>query len=379
MGRFDADVVILGGGCAGLSLAARLSLLAEGPRVRVVEARDRYTNDRTWSFWADAEHEHRSLVSAEWPAWTFSRGAETVVHRPAEAISYQMIAADDFYAWALATIDRSELATIDLATVVTGVEELDDGVLVSTVNGPVRSRWVVDTRPPGLDAGGYAQRFAGAEIETTDAVFDPTIAGLMTDMTVDEHGFRFTYLLPFDSRHALVEETRFGRRGDPTDLQAGLDRTVRALAPDGQVRVLRTERGVIPMQRRPGAAVGSRVVRAGTAGGAVRPSTGYAFQRIQRWSADCAAHLAIGRPPIPHPAEPAWRAAADALFLQVLDRRPETAPTLFMALARGTSPDRLTRFLSDAGGPRDFAGVVAALPKAPFLAELPRAVAPTRR
>jgi len=46
------DLIIIGGGCAGLSLAARLSRYGgDAPRTLVVDSRTSYTNDRTWCFW----------------------------------------------------------------------------------------------------------------------------------------------------------------------------------------------------------------------------------------------------------------------------------------------------------------------------------------
>jgi lycopene beta-cyclase len=46
------DLIILGGGCAGLSLARRLSELGEDcPQTVILESRSSYTDDRTWCFW----------------------------------------------------------------------------------------------------------------------------------------------------------------------------------------------------------------------------------------------------------------------------------------------------------------------------------------
>jgi len=60
----------------------------------------------------------------------------------------------------------------------------------------------------------------------------------------------------------------------------------------------------------------------------------------------------------------------DALFLQVLRRRPELAPTLFLAMFRQVAPARLARFMSDQGNLLDDLAIIAALPPGPFLREL---------
>ena len=51
------DIVILGGGAAGLSLARELAHnSANTHTITVLEARSKYKDDRTWCFWA-SEHD----------------------------------------------------------------------------------------------------------------------------------------------------------------------------------------------------------------------------------------------------------------------------------------------------------------------------------
>ncbi len=53
------DLVIIGGGCAGLSLAYQLSQFGENcPKTLIIEERELYTNDRTWCFWDLKEPAH---------------------------------------------------------------------------------------------------------------------------------------------------------------------------------------------------------------------------------------------------------------------------------------------------------------------------------
>jgi lycopene beta-cyclase len=193
----------------------------------------------------------------------------------------------------------------------------------------------------------------------------------MTDMKVDELGFRFTYLLPFSERQALVEETRFSCQTVSRDrLHSDLDATLATLV-TGSVEKLRTEAGCIPMTTERASSKGvDRVVRAGTTGGAVRASSGYAFFRIHTWAARCADQVRGGGGPIAHPAEPAWRSAVDRLFLRVLRVQPELTPSLFMSMGRHLSAKTMVRFLSDDCRPRDFLRVAGVLPKRPFLREL---------
>ena len=49
----EFEYIIIGGGCAGLSLAYELNLHQKlnDKTLAIIEPRDNYTKDKTWSFW----------------------------------------------------------------------------------------------------------------------------------------------------------------------------------------------------------------------------------------------------------------------------------------------------------------------------------------
>ena len=106
-------------------------------------------------------------------------------------------------------------------------------------------------------------------------------------------------------------------------------------------------------------------------GGAIRPSSGYAFPFIQKQVASVAEALAADTLPVgainPHAALDLWM---DDLFLAVLRHDPRHAPTLFLAMARALTGDEMARFLSGHADHRLRAKVILAMPKWPFLKAL---------
>ena len=54
----EFDYIIIGGGCAGLSLAYELEVnnKLKEKTLAIVETRDHYKRDKTWSFWKVFEH-----------------------------------------------------------------------------------------------------------------------------------------------------------------------------------------------------------------------------------------------------------------------------------------------------------------------------------
>ena len=60
----EFDYIIIGGGCAGLSLAYELDLhkKLENKTLAIIEPRDEYKKDKTWSFWKVINHNFDDCV-----------------------------------------------------------------------------------------------------------------------------------------------------------------------------------------------------------------------------------------------------------------------------------------------------------------------------
>lgn len=360
------DLVILGAGCAGLALAARLARSDADLRVAVIDPRTEHGDDRSWSFWHHDHHALRSIVAHEWSGWTY-RGLDgrAATHR-VPGVTYQYIRGIDFYRWALDAIATDPRIILHLGV---GAHELaavtlddgDDGVRVMTDAGPVLARRVVDTRPQRTRALLY-QCFSGVEIEhggrlatDTDAS-DADAVGLMTRMRSGAEGLGFLYVLPLSPTRALVEWTRFSPAPLPLDeVAAERDAELGALGL-GDAVVVREEQGILPMGRvdAPPSPVAG-VALAGNAGGALRDASA----------------LARGEAPPAHPREPWVRRQMDRIFLQALRAHPERSADYFLAMATRVAPRRLLRFLTDRATLGDLVAIIASLPLTPFLAQLP--------
>lgn len=378
MDRAEVDVVILGAGCAGLSLGVRLAEQpGQCPRAVLLEARSAYVDDRTWCFWGLGPHRHDALVDHWWSRFTVRGNGRTVEADCAET-PYQQLRAGAFYAASRAAIDTSRSVELRMGTRVGDVSmRADGGWTVATDAGDLQARAIVDTRPAAPPAAGQAtlwQSFVGDEVESADDAFDPARATLMDfDDGAEAPGMVvFTYVLPTDRRRALVETTVFSASPIAADDLAARQTDAIGRACGGTApRALRREHGILPMGlREERASPGRGYVHAGVAGGAARPATGYAFARIQRWADACAARLRCGALPIGHPRDPAMTRWMDALFLQVLASHPQRAPELFVRLFGRVDTARVVRFLSDCPTPVDRLAVIAALPPGVFLAQL---------
>lgn len=370
------DLIILGGGCAGLSLAARLAASsAPGFTTLVLESRTHYANDRTWCFWGGNLSSGRHVVGRQWQTMRLTSGAQTVVVDCGQT-PYQMLAAEAFYGAAISAISQAQNTSLRVGIEVLGAAKKIDGHwCVSTSAGVFSGRMVVDTRPQQTPKPGSAvlwQSFYGQEIECDRPVFDASCLDLMNFLPADSMGISFVYVLPVSPTRALVEVTVFGVSPlFPKDLALKLEAAVAQRVGDAPFRVLRSEHGILPMGLRAMPKNLDRsYVQVGLMAGGARPSTGYAFQRIQRWADACAQSLLAGFLPLRHTPDSAVLRAMDHLFLNVLRANPERAGALFCALFARAAAPRLIRFLSGEGTWLDYAAVVAALPPWPFITSL---------
>ena len=64
----EFDYVIIGGGCAGLSLAYELEIhkKLEDKTLAIIEPREEYKRDKTWSFWKVIDHNFDDCVKKSW-------------------------------------------------------------------------------------------------------------------------------------------------------------------------------------------------------------------------------------------------------------------------------------------------------------------------
>lgn len=379
--RADVDLLILGGGCAGLSLAANLvnqnlnKNLATTSAL-ILEQRTEYTNDRTWCFWGDASLPYAELATHQWSSFNIRHGTEHV-HKKCAKTPYRMLESSRFYEAAISTIMRAPHIELKL-----GEPLFSDPVYrmgrwhIDTANGPVSAKSVVDTRPQKqAEIGGAVlwQSFYGQEIECVDPLFDPSSVDLMDFAIEAPQGIAFSYVLPTSPNRALVEYTVFAVNPLSADeLQGALQATIADRVQGEKYKILRSESGILPMGLTGPAPLqeSPSYCRAGLSVGAGRSATGYAFQRIQRWSKRCADAVLAGGSPMTQSKDPFLLRKMDHLFLHVLRSHPKIGPALFAGLFSKLDSERLIRFLSDHGTFTDCVAVVLALPPKPFLRAL---------
>ena len=75
----EFDYIIIGGGCAGLSLAYELDQhkKLENKTLAIIEPRDEYKKDKTWSFWKVINHNFDDCVKKSWKNFSINSSTGT--------------------------------------------------------------------------------------------------------------------------------------------------------------------------------------------------------------------------------------------------------------------------------------------------------------
>jgi lycopene beta-cyclase len=235
-------LLLAGGGLANGLIAWRLASQRPDVDFHLVEGGPRMGGEHTWSFFA-ADLEPGSewiepLVVRSWDHYDvrFPRRRRRIEN------GYRSITSTRFHDVVLPALgERASLSTRIEA--VTG-----DSVAVSggrTLEGDL----VLDGRGPAAMpdlALGY-QKFVG---QTVSLSHDHGLSGpIIMDATVDQKdGYRFVYVLPWDERTLLIEDTRYtdGEALDTDDMRQGIHEYARSQGWD-IAAVRAEEQGVLPV------------------------------------------------------------------------------------------------------------------------------------
>ena len=343
----EFDYVIIGGGCAGLSLAYELELHNKllNKTLAIIEPRQDYKRDKTWSFWKVYDHNFQDCVIKSWNNFSINT-SDTSHELKNEKYPYQSINSEKFYN--KINLKLSANKNIQFFKNIDELNTTNSIIFNSVYEG-------------SADRSKLWQHFQGIEIETNKNIFDDQILNLMDFNCEQRDAVHFFYTLPFSKNRALVETTWLSNLENDSynnyDLQ--LENYIKNNLGIKDYKINFTEKGAIPLFYK--TAKNKDKINIGTAGGMTRLSTGYTFLNIQEHSKHIRENLENIKNKKPYQLKKKYQ-FLDNIFLKVLKNNPEKMPSIFFKMFKGSS-NTVIKFLSNKSNFFDDISIILKMPK----------------
>ena len=328
----EFDYIIIGGGCAGLSLAYELEThnKLKDKTLAIIEPRLDYKRDKTWSFWKTTSHNFEDCVKKSWDNFSINIPNKTKFLE-CNKLPYQSIDSGLFYEKINSTLKQNQ-----------NISFYKDISEISLNNS-----FVFNSVPLiGSTENKLWQHFKGVEIETIKNVFDDEIVNLMDFDCKQLDSVHFFYTLPYEKNKALVETTWLSDMNN--DLEMDYDEQLKNYIENHlnikNYKINYIEEGAIPLFY-PSNINEKDKINIGTAGGMTRLSTGYAFLNIQEHSRFIRENIENIKNVKKYEIRKKYK-FLDKIFLRVLKRHPKEMPNIFFKMFNN-SPETVIKFLSN--------------------------------
>ena len=351
----EFDYIIIGGGCAGLSLAYELDLHSKlkDKTLAIVEHRDEYKRDKTWSFWKVSPHNFEDCTIKSWDNFTINIPSH-LKHVDCKNMPYQTIDSGLFYQKIINKIKQN-----------TNIYFFKNINEVNTENSFIFNS-VGDTID---NKSSLWQHFSGIEIETSKDFFDEKIFNLMDFDCDQKNSVHFFYTLPFSKTKALIETTWISDLNNTSlnDYDIQLEDYIEDKLKIKNYKINYKETGAIPLFH-PNNIKKLNQIEIGTAGGMTRLSTGYTFLNIQEQSKYIRKNIENIKDTKIFSIERKYE-FLDNIFLKVLKKNPERMAQIFYKMFN-SSPNTVINFLSNKSNILEDISIISKMPKWVFLKQL---------
>lgn len=361
---------------AGLSLAFYLNQSSlRNKSILIIDRDVKNTNDHTWCFWEKGQSPFEEIIAQKWKGVWFHGTDNFSQFLDIQEYTYKMIRGIDFYNYVIPILKQNENVTFlqaDILAVSETVKTNKGDFYASDLvfDSSFRSKY----NNPNYH--NMLQHFKGWVIETTKPVFKVNEPTLFDFRTEQKNELRFVYVLPHSETKALVEFTIFSDNliSDleyEFYLKKYIEETLKVgeyqIKPE-EYQISETEFGIVPMSDEPHeVSPMPKVIRIGTSGGYVKASTGYSFQRsqrfLQRLVKSLEQNIDIKNGMIPNH----WKGFLDTVLLNVMLKNRTPQDEIFTRLFKYNKPSKVLKFLDEDTSFLEDIALIHTVPKPPFI------------
>lgn len=366
----EYDYIIVGAGCAGLSLLMRMldDPFFIAKKILLTDRVQKNLDDRTWCFWEKNTGYFESLIHHKWEQLF-------VLHKKGEVTckmggyAYKMIKGIDFYNHCFSQIKSHKNVDVIYGET-TGINSETGEVNIDGKSYSCQYVFssVLPTNPILKKNEFYLlQHFKGWWIETEEEIFDPGKADLMNFRVSQEYGCAFVYVMPVSRNKALIEYTLFSEETLASEVyEQQLANFIKEELKIDNYGITYVENGIIPMTNYRFTPKDGKVIYIGTAGGQTKGSTGYTFQNIQKHSTQIVKALTISDEYLLAREPAAKFRFYDGVLLRVLHERKIAGSDIFYAMFSKNAASKVLRFLDNESSFADEIAIMFSTPKHVF-------------
>jgi lycopene beta-cyclase len=359
---------IVGAGASGLWLAYYMlkNGLLENQTLCVVENDLDKKNDRTWCYWAEKPINPIEINSKSWNSIfnEFFPGKSEAL----SPFEYYHIRSQDFYSSIKNELSKCKNIHWKFEEI-TEFEEIENRIKINSIsqlwysdrifsschfmkinNGSYKKNIISPIELEKNKSIFIWQSFYGWRIKTKQPAFNADSMSMMNFNIYQGEYTQFIYELPFSENEALIEMTRFGKE-KITKNEAEIELKKWVGLKNVEFEISEIEIGAIPMtnafENQPAKMKSNeRIIFIGTPAGAIKPTTGYGFKKMQEYADELTLALAANDS-LPSMLRKRRFKLYDILLLQILRHKPEKGKIIFESLFKNQPIKRILKFLDE--------------------------------
>jgi lycopene beta-cyclase len=344
------DYLFVGLGASNCLLILELEKkrLLDGKIIIILEPHQKNKKDKTYCFWSTSDNVEKIIpldfIDKEWDRVIINGKVQSL-----NPLKYYHVSSLTLYEKALKIIKNHNVKILKHT-----LEKNQLSNRIITDNIVYEPKYSFDSRPPVIkklqkNQFYINQSFVGWQIQTNEEVFDPQSFTMMDFEIPQDNSTQFVYVLPFDSKHALVEVTRFGE--DIMSMDEGEKLLNNYLKNYKNYQVLDIEKGCIPMTNADiSTEICSNIRNMGARAGHIKPSTGYAFKSMSMDANTIVNQIALENETI-EPSNVQIRdnrfAFYDSLLLRILSEKSHLGKPIFKRLFQRIKAPEILYFLDE--------------------------------
>jgi lycopene beta-cyclase len=370
------DFVIAGAGCSGLSLATALSKANFKQSILLIDNNIHTNQDKTWCFWDLPNLSPLPFTTTVWQNLTFYSDN----YEKKEKIlpfNYVGVKSGDFYKYSYDVLKNAKNIDI-IEENIERIYGLESGACLETKTQKFHCHYLFNST--AISAGhskshstnsALKQHFQGWFVKTEKPVFEKNTATFMDFRTEQHQDVRFFYVLPYSEREALIEYTIFSKQllaDEAYDEQ--IEKYIQETLQIEKFTIMEKEKGVIPMEFIHPDTTHNHIIPIGIVGGALKPSTGFAFSLIQKQVDQIIKSIQSDNLPLYKKKIQNRFSFYDTVLLHLLQKKEINKSAIFISLFKGNNIGTILTFLSEKTGIFGEMKIFSTLPVKVFISAL---------